>query len=126
MLLGDEQHVPVVFDLLKCLQAVLVVLYGCLVIGSEFVGLSPQQGQDSSVPEGDLPGGRDKVDPRNLKDIEGVDEDLLLLLESLGSQGVLIDLDVAVVVVILRLLLRPLLDVYFEEVGVPIHELLCF
>ena len=54
VILSQEQHVSVVFDLLKCLGAVLVVGDDCSFVRCKAVGVGPEQIEDGAVLERDF------------------------------------------------------------------------
>jgi hypothetical protein len=55
MLLSDQQNVSVIFDIIESLQAKLIILHDCSITGRQFFIFGPEQRQNRSVLNGNLP-----------------------------------------------------------------------
>ena len=114
MFLGYQENVTIVFNIVVGLKAVLIILNYSLVMRVQLWWLCPKKRKNRTVPHSYLTSLWDHIDGCHLKDIKGIDEDLILFLEGLGSQFVSIDLDIPMIVDHFLLILKAQIDDYLK------------
>lgn len=80
--------------------------------------------ENSSILKWYRPDSRSQVDCCDLKNIQSIDEHLLLFLEGIGSQIIAIDVDKPMIILTFFLILAQNLNSDLKEKGISIHKIL--